>query len=322
MSKLTERVANYCKKLSGQDLPLKALDKQRLSKLPLTITGSYHCYEAVLMGIPVILLEVLHDDYTPKQLQKHQMIVMRLTNCQTVYAVDNVVSYHMSRMIEYAVNFIIPDKIIYVPTLLIILKEMKDCRSLENEIIPGVAQCILLFHMQLGNLNCCTTRALAEKFNMSYASMNRALRWLNIKGLIDLEGDKEKTLKIADKGKDLWEKAMPLMVSPIERVMYTNEQLTNWPYAGESALEGLTMLSAPEVPCRAVSKDWACEQKATLNKIYGECKIEVWRYDPMLLTKNNSVDPLSLYLSLKNNEDERVRIELKYLMDHIKWLKD
>lgn len=323
MSKLIEHVTKYCKKTSGQDMPIKTLDKQRLGKLPLIITGSYHCYEAVLMGIPVILLEVLHNDYTPKLLQKHQQMVMGLMQSHVVFAMENVVSYHISRMIDLAVNFIIPDKLIYVPTLLIYLREVKDTRKLDDEVMPGIAQCLLLFHLQRKSLKGWTTRELAEKFDMSYASMNRAIRWLNVKGLVELEGVKEKTLKMVGNGKELWEKAMPLMLSPVERILYTDEQLEEKPIAGESALESYTMLSTPEVPCKAVSKVWVAEHpKAMLNKNYGECRVEVWRYDPMLLAKGNVVDPLSLYLSLQSNEDERVRIELRNLINSVKWLED
>ena len=323
MSKLIEHVTKYCKKTSRQDMSIKTLDKQRLGKLPLIITGSYHCYEAVLMGIPVILLEVLHNDYTPKLLQKHQQMVMGLMQSHVVFAMENVVSYHISRMIDLAVNFIIPDKLIYVPTLLIYLREVKDTRKLDDEVMPGIAQCLLLFHLQRKSLNGWTTRELTEKFDMSYASMNRAIRWLNVKGLVELEGVKEKTLKMIGKGKELWEKAMPLMLSPVERILYTDEQLEEKPIAGESALESYTMLSSPEVPCKAVSKVWVTEHaKKMLNKNYGECRVEVWRYDPMLLAKGNVVDPLSLYLSLQSNEDERVRIELRNLIDNVKWLED
>ena len=49
MNKLIERVATYCKKMSGQDMALKAMDKVQLGKLPIAITGYYTCYEAVLM---------------------------------------------------------------------------------------------------------------------------------------------------------------------------------------------------------------------------------------------------------------------------------
>ena len=50
--------------------------------------------------------------------------------------------------------------------------------------------------------------------------------------------------------------------------------------------------------------------------------IEVWRYDPDLLAKNGVIDPLSLYLSIRANDDERIQIELKDLMNSIKWLED
>ena len=322
MSKLIENVAKYCKKTSGQDMPIKALDRQRLGKLPLVVTGAYRCYEATLMGIPIILLEVLDAGYTPKQLQKHQQIVMGLMQSHVVFTMENAVSYHVSRMIDFAVNFIIPDKLIYVPTLLIYLREVKDTRKLDDEVMPGIAQCLLLFHLQRDSLNGMTTKELAKKFKVSYASMSRAIRWLNSKGLVELEGVKEKTLKMVDKGRGLWEKALPLMPSPVERMLYTDEQLDEKPLAGESALESYTMLATPEIPCKAVSKEWASEQpKEKLNK-YGDCMIEVWRYNPMLLAKSNVVDPLSLYLSLKTNEDERVRIELKNLINNVKWLED
>lgn len=322
MSGLIERIANYCKKTSGQDIPLKTFSKQQLGRLPLVITGSYNCYEAELMGVPIILLEVLHDDYTPKQLQKHQQMVTKLTHCHSVFAMDNVASYHISRMVDARVNFIIPDKLMYVPTLLINLREVKDVRKLEDEMIPGIAQCVILYHLQRESLNGYTTRNLAIKFKTSYASMNRALRWLDAKGLVEQKGEKEKILMLTDKGKDLWKKALPLMLSPIERIVYTDESLEDKPFAGESALEKFTMLATPEIPCKAVSKAYAYEQKEILDKNYGDCLVEVWRYDPMLLAQNNIVDPLSLYLSLQTNDDERVQIELKNLIKNMKWLED
>ena len=103
--------------------------------------------------------------------------------------------------------------------------------------MPGMAQCVILYHLQRESLNGCTTRHLAEKFRTSYASMNRALRWLNLKGVVELEGIKEKTLVITDKGKELWEKVSPLMLSPVDRVVYTDHELMEIPSSGESALE-------------------------------------------------------------------------------------
>ena len=322
MNKLIDRVASYCKKMSGQGMVLKVMDKHQLGKLPVAITGNYTCYEAMLMDVPILLMTIQNNGYTPKLLQKHQQMVTRLTGHHTVFAMENVVSYHISRMIEARINFIIPDKMIFIPSLLVNLKEMKDGRKLEDEVMPSMAQCLLLYHLQRESLNGCTTRQLADKFRTSYASMSRALRWLSLKGLIGLTGEKEKTVMMAAKGKSLWEKAFPLMLSPVERILYTDELLEEMPLAGESALEQVTMVAAPESPCKAVSKVWAQEQKELLHKNFGDCVVEVWRYDPTLLAEKNIVDPLSLYLSLQANDDERIKIELENLINHVIWLED
>ena len=224
-------------------------------------------------------------------------------------------------MIDARINFIIPDKMIYIPSLLINLKELKNSRKLEEEVMPGMAQCVLLYHLQRESLNGWTTRQLAGKFRTSYASMNRALRWLNMKGVVELKGIKEKALMITDKGKELWEKASPLMLSPVERVLYTDKRLEEKPDAGESGLEKLTMIESPERPCKAVSKEWVVKHKLLLNKFDGNCSVEVWRYDPSILEKNHTIDPLSLYLSLQTSDDERIRIELKKLISNVTWLE-
>lgn len=322
MNKLIERVETYCKKMSGQDMALKAMDQQQLGKLPIVITSNYACYEAMLMDVPILLLAIRNDGYTPKLLQKHQQMVVRLIGRHTVFAMENVASYHVSRMIEARVNFIIPDKMIYIPSLLVNLKEMKNGRELEKEVMPGMAQCVMLYQLQRESLNGCTTKQLAGKFRTSYASMNRALRWLNMKGLVELEGVKEKAVMITDKGKELWEKVSPLMLSPVDRVLYTDHELTEEPFSGESALEQYTMIAAPDKLCKAVSKEWALEHKQLLNKYDGDYQVEVWRYDPCLLDKNHAVDPLSLYLSLQTSDDERIRIELKNLIGNVTWLED
>ncbi len=105
-----------------------------------------------------------------------------------------------------------------------------------------------------------------------------------------------------------------MLLSPVERVLYTDKKPEGMPYGGETALEKLSMIVTREKSCWAVSKKWAKEHKDLLDKHYGDYKVEVWRYDPILLAENEIVDPLSLYLSFKNNEDERIQIEIKNLI--------
>jgi hypothetical protein len=47
--------------------------------------------------------------------------------------------------------------------------------------------------------------------------------------------------------------------------------------------------------------------------------IELWRYDPCLLSQSNSVDRLSLYLSFEAADDERIEAALEELLKGMLW---
>jgi hypothetical protein len=67
------------------------------------------------------------------------------------------------------------------------------------------------------------------------------------------------------------------------------------------------------------------EQLKTLNiqtdTKFGDVRIEIWRYNPQLLTDTDIADPLSVYFSLKENQDERIQIELEHLINEKSWLE-
>ena len=49
-------------------------------------------------------------------------------------------------------------------------------------------------------------------------------------------------------------------------------------------------------------------------------EIEIWKYDPELLARKGVVDPLSLYMSMKNTKDERVEMmALDTLLEKFQW---
>ena len=64
-----------------------------------------------------------------------------------------------------------------------------------------------------------------------------------------------------------------------------------------------------------------------LNDQEGKYALEVWKYNPITLLDNclndkKVVDPISLYLSLKDNRDERIEIALDQILENLIWLKD
>jgi hypothetical protein len=60
------------------------------------------------------------------------------------------------------------------------------------------------------------------------------------------------------------------------------------------------------------------------NEYDGRYCLELWKYNPLKLvgemqTNENVVDPLSLYLSLKDEQDERVEMALTQIIEKYIW---
>ena len=47
--------------------------------------------------------------------------------------------------------------------------------------------------------------------------------------------------------------------------------------------------------------------------------MQLWNYAPNLFARDDTVDKFSLYLSLKDNEDERIQSALEEMMESIEW---
>ena len=60
------------------------------------------------------------------------------------------------------------------------------------------------------------------------------------------------------------------------------------------------------------------------NPTEGNICLEVWKYNPGILSHTAIiteliVDPLSLYLTLKNTPDERIEMALEQIIEQLKW---
>jgi hypothetical protein len=88
--------------------------------------------------------------------------------------------------------------------------------------------------------------------------------------------------------------------------------------AGLSALSKYTMLSAGRRPTYAVNASVWEEGTGHSLGATGEqngVEIELWNYDPRPLERDGLVDRLSLFLSLRESEDERVQAAVGEMME-------
>ncbi len=310
----------YLSKMCGSDMKYSKATVNEIKVLPIAIASAYTWYNVHLISIDIILAIPKEEETgTPAVLKKHGTIVAHKISKHIVFVLSNIAPYNMTRLVTARVNFIVPEKLIFIPYLLIELKTPVVSKSLEDESMPPFAQCMILYHLQCDNLNTMTAYELAEKFAVSYPGVSRALRWMEAHGIIRQIGTKLKTVEFCNNGKDLWDKTEPMMTSPVEKVMYSDNIPENSLIAGENAMERFTMLASPSFAIVAISKKEAKENNGILDKEFGEHIVQVWKYNPHVLSNNDIVDKLSLYLALRNDEDERIQMELETMINEMQW---
>jgi hypothetical protein len=108
-------------------------------------------------------------------------------------------------------------------------------------------------------------------------------------------------------------------------VVYTKKAPENAPVAGLEALSVLSMINSPGHPVRAISEKQL--KKLDIEIIYNQdmikdqkyVELEIWKYDPQLFRDKNYVNLFSLYVSLKEEKDERIEQALTNILRGETW---
>ena len=92
--------------------------------------------------------------------------------------------------------------------------------------------------------------------------------------------------------------------------------------SGYFALAHYTMLNVPQIKCFAIDSISRWKDVMTNNLLDSENQmaVEMWRYNPHLLSKEDKVDELSLALSLRDDADERVEAAVDEMLEKL-WEK-
>ena len=225
-----------------------------------------------------------------------------------MFVFEQISSYNQTRMIQQGVDFIVIGKLMYMPGLLI---DMRPVRATFDQTrkMPATAQLIVLYHIECEAIIEQTIDEIAKKMGVSYATCNKAITWLRGHDLAqDTKVGKQKLISLSENKSAVWQKALEYMYSPVERVMYTDREVGL--LSGYNALATYSQLVRTDERVYA----WAEKIPATFSQEENAVQVQIWRYDPKVLSRTGVVDPLSLYLTLRGDEDERVSMELDYVV--------
>lgn len=315
ISRLIENTKTYINEYIGEKVVFSPINASLQNRLPIAISGEFNLYSGRILNCDVVLALIEQADIIPpKQIQKKLLILEQKLGSLVILATQEIASYNALRLANLRINFIVPNKQMFLPSLLVNFRKEQQIGSDLTETISPTAQVLLLYHLQVESVQGLDARALASKLDVSYASANRAIRWLYDKELIKVSQGKSKLIELHHTPRELWEKALPFLENPVAKIVYTDDVIDTW-QSGINALSEYTMINPEPRACYAITKAALKTLSTRVNEKFGNNIVEIWKYSPHLLSSTNTVDKLSLYLSLRQTEDERVQIELDNLLN-------
>ncbi|MDY7579303.1 hypothetical protein RGU70_13355 [Herbaspirillum sp. RTI4] len=269
---------------------------------------------------------------TAQKLKKAIATVAERFSGPVIYGVSDTSSYNRKRLIDQDIAFVVPGKQLYLPFAALDLREnFAPARLTLKTSLGACAQQLVLLKCLDHWQSDLPGKGWAERLGLSKMTVSRAYKELAEFGLAQMISQgRQVQLDFEANGQQLWKMALPYLSSPIKQEIsisindYQGQQNVFQFAAGEWALTKQGMLISPKQSCFAVAgASWT-----SLKKLIGivelarpdeeSVQIQLWRYDPGTIYShamcNNSVDPLSLYLSLREVNDERVQMALEELL--------
>ncbi len=329
--KVFDECVIYLRKALGVQVKLAAWSGK--DDLPLFVRDRYSLHRAVILQKPCILVAPTgKEEITPAAIRKHLELLRASTGVPCVYVGISTPSYNRQRLMSHGVQFVVVGRQIYLPALGIDwLESSRICRQLQApsaQALTASTQAAMIYVLLHPMQKQYIPSEMAEALSYTPMTMTRVFNELETfeLGQVIRKG-KERQIHFTRERSALWELAKQFMKSPVKKRFWVKVNSRGMKkikqlgaFSGLSALAKFSTLSPSEHPVYAVSmQTWnALCRSGDVQEIPSEegadLELEIWSYDPIVCASEGNVDPFSLYLNLKDLQDERVEGALEKMM--------
>lgn len=322
----------YLKETLGLDVHGFTFSSAGVNKrLPFYLSNIFDIQEVTIMDRALVMAIIKEELPSVSQLEKQLENLKLEFNKVPVLIADHIPVAITQKLISKGINFIVPEKQVYLPALLVHLQNTwSKPKPKATKLLPS-AQVLLLYRLLYPydkEYETLTFQELAKKFRYSAMGITKAVDNLKRLQLCEVEGTKEKALSFNrfSSNHELWHEAEPYLINPVQSKVYVDEKPDKRGLlrANTSALPEYTAMNPDKIEYYAIEN---YQYRALLgsnrlknsNFYEGPICLEVWKYNPEVLTNvpdhGMAVDPLSLYLSLREEQDERIEMALEEMLD-------
>ncbi|SHM84539.1 hypothetical protein [Fibrobacter sp. UWB7] len=314
----------------GFDSEVKQAQKPK--ELPMYLTSNRDFFDVNICGMNFTAIvpnngETFSAEALSKQIEKYKQAFSQ----PTAFFFENTTAIQQKALIENRIPFLANPTIVFLPFLGIAMQQRRKSSSeysIQKEKMSPQTQLLFLYMLYKVKDAYVSRTQAAQDCGLNVMAVSRSGKELASYGLIKQEEHGRSVLMTcALNGKDLIQKAMSYLISPVQKniIVKKTDLKANFPIAGETALSSMTMLGSPKIEtCANAKKEispnivdytkdarWLAPETLT--------NVQIWKYNPTQFTKNGCVDPLSLYLSMKDSKDERIQACLDEMMEKTKW---
>lgn len=337
---LAARLRDYVR--SALHVSLELAPWANVGSLPVFLAEEFEYVQGQLLSANCVFVLVGPEaDMTPAALERRHDRLKRATDDVIVFTFDHMSSYNRVRLIERAVPFVVPGNQLYVPSLAADLREHFRARppAAEGHLSPA-AQVVALRHLLMPGHDDWSPGLLAQDLQYSAMTVGRAFEELASHRLARIGSrGRSKYLAFEADPAETFARVRNLLRSPVVASHYFTSRPTpkgfagshvteHLPLGGLTALSERSMIAASGIRHFAVGPaDWkVLRDDANLSEVAfaedGQFALDVWRYDPVVVTGERKTDPLSLYLQFREDRDERVVAAAKHLLEAYPWFRD
>ena len=299
-------------------IPLECIDS-----FPLVLRANYDYYTMKIERQDCILA-ALKDEINLSTIRKQYRRILQITGKHCVLYLKKLTYYSRDKMLEEGIPFIWEEHQIYMPFLGLLLQKNETRKVKPCFKISFLTQKLLLTAIY-GEWNDVSVTEAAERLAVSKMSITRAFDEIESLDIPVLKktGRSRRCVRIGNK-KETWEIIEVFLRSPLLKEYHLENQFPEkLMKSGISALAEMSMLGDNPYPTYCITK-----YDTIKNRIAGEQEVPRGEMPGCIIQElgycipfqdGEVVDPLTVYLLLKNDEDPRVEIALEEMMEEYVW---
>jgi len=295
-----------------------------VERLPLYLSNGYNFRKAEIDSCECLLIEPKVELSTLPALKKQIVKIQQIENIPVVICLESMSAFRRKNMIESRIPFIVKGKQVYLPFMGTFLQAKSDKQITDVERFMVSTQVLFFMYIYRENKELYLSEA-TKYLQYSAMTINRAAKQLEATKLFQTKKDGVNKVLFSELSKrELYEEIKGYMVSPVVKTYYLSKDLVT----KEMTLAGLSTLSEKSMLSEGKLVYYAVEQGRTTPKVKEiellepkkQVMIEEWSYNPQLFAKDGIADPISVALSLADDNDERVEMAIEEMMNKL-WEK-